>query len=84
MKKQWLYFALAVLPSLFQPEHAPESIWGWFKYGAISFYQGLLALKALDSSPEKDKNDVQKVATVPGEPLETKETTKPLVNETQT
>lgn len=45
------YFALAFLPSLLSADAAPATGWSWFKWIGTASYQGLLALKALQSKP---------------------------------
>ena len=49
----YLYFALAILPALTQIDAPPADAWGWFKWATIALYQGLLAVKALQSTPVK-------------------------------
>jgi hypothetical protein len=50
MKSRYaLYFLLALLPALVQPDTAPDNSWAWFKWGALALYQALLACKALQS-----------------------------------
>jgi len=51
MSRAVLYFTLAAIPSLTQADHAPVTSWDWFKYLAGAAYQGLLAIKALQSLP---------------------------------
>ena len=48
-QRAFLYFALAALPALTQADHAPADLWSWAKFLLVALYQGLLALKALDS-----------------------------------
>lgn len=52
INKQILYFLIALVPVLVQPESAPTDAWGWFKWGGTSLLAGLIALKALQSDPE--------------------------------
>lgn len=49
--KYGLYFFLAMIPALCAPEHPPATGWEWFKLSGMSLYQGLLAVKALQSQP---------------------------------
>lgn len=49
-KRQLLYFFLAALPALLTGEQ-PQYAWKWFVWIGTALYQGLLALKALDSQP---------------------------------
>lgn len=49
--KVWLYFFLAIVPSLVAPAEPPVDKWAWFKLLLSSLYQGLLAVKAYQSQP---------------------------------
>lgn len=49
MSRRFLYFTLAALPVLLSADHAPVDAWAWFKWAALGFYNGLLAIKALQS-----------------------------------
>lgn len=55
--KYILYFLLAVLPSLISVQTPPSTNWDWFKLIGQSLYQGLLAMKALQSIPATDTTD---------------------------
>jgi hypothetical protein len=46
-----LYFSLAFLPALFQANEPPTDTWAFAKWLGLALYQGLLALKALQSLP---------------------------------
>jgi hypothetical protein len=52
MKRTWLYFFLAVIPTLLIPQ-PPQTNWALFTLVLQSLYQGLLAVKALQSDPDK-------------------------------
>lgn len=51
-QKSFLYFFLALLPSLLGTAQPPTTSWDWFKLIGQGIYQGLLALKALQSMPD--------------------------------
>lgn len=55
--KYVLYFLLAVIPSLLSVQTPPSTNWDWFKLIGQSLYQGLLAMKALQSIPATDTTD---------------------------
>lgn len=50
--KYFLYFFLAVIPSLMGASNPPQTAWDWFKLIGQAVYQGLLAMKALQSLPD--------------------------------
>lgn len=58
-----LYFLLAALPAFIGVEKPPANGWEWGKFWAMICYQGLLAVKAVQSQPEGEKKPLQK----PGE-----------------
>lgn len=70
-----LYFALAALPSITQHAEAPVDPWAWFILIGTALYQGLLALKALDSPPDRPVTPTQ-VVSAPGIPLEVHDAAK--------
>lgn len=59
--KYVLYFFLAVLPSLMGATNPPQTAWDWFKLIGQAVYQGLLAMKALQSLP--DQTSISSVTT---------------------
>lgn len=56
-KRAVLYFCLAVLPAMLVGEQ-PTYGWKWFVWFGTALYQGLLALKALDSTPSPQSSKV--------------------------
>lgn len=53
--KIYLYFSLALLPSLMGYSHPPADSWGWMQWAMAGLYQGLLAVKAYQSDPTPPK-----------------------------
>ena len=72
-RKAMLYMALAILPALFTPDHAPQTAWEWFKYLGVAVYQGLLALKTFESKPESGKPEEVKIVNTTANPVPTSE-----------
>lgn len=50
--KYSLFFWLAALPALLVAKEMPANPWEWWLWGGYALYQGLLAMKALQSNPE--------------------------------
>ena len=68
MKKYALFFWLAALPSLLSLKDQPLTSWGWWLYVGASLYQGLLAMKALQSAPESSEVTTAILNPLPTEP----------------
>ena len=75
MRKYALFFWLAALPSLLSLKDQPASSWGWWLYTGAALYQGLLAMKALQSSPSEREDAPAEVKIINDktEPVQTEE-----------
>ena len=69
MKKYALFFWLAAIPSLISLKDQPATAWGWWLYIGQAIGQGLLAMKALQSSPEPREVTTNIVSALLAEPV---------------
>lgn len=73
--KYSLFFWLAALPAMLVAKTMPKTPWEWWLWGGYALYQGLLAMKALQSDADTSDDPPPKVEIVntAEKPVETHE-----------